>query len=218
MLLPGWVDRLALRALRWSRFGGAWALARRSSLRSKGWFLSYQLGRSVDDRGDPVPWIPYSASDLIERRLSKSMRVFEYGAGASTLWLSVRVKSVTSVEHDPGWLAEVRSKAADNVKLIQRPLEPPSNYAETAIHEGGGFDVVFIDGRHRNLCMEHAVNAVSDAGVIVLDNSERGEYATGIDHLKGHGFRQLAIRGLAPALLEETETSLFYRDGNVFGI
>jgi hypothetical protein len=218
MFLPRFLDQLALRLLRSSKYGGALALARRSSLGDQGWFVAYQRNMSVDRQGNPVPWIPYPARTLIESRLSGSMRVFEYGAGASTLWWPSRVGSVTSVEHDPAWVTQVRARAPANVTVILCPLDPAQRYAETAVAEGGGFQVLFIDGRHRNLCMHVAPDAVSDDGVVILDNSERSEYSAGISALESRGFRRLAIAGLAPGLLEESETSVFYRDRNVFGL
>jgi hypothetical protein len=38
------------------------------------------------------------------------MKVFEYGAGGSTLFFVKRVKEVISVEHDPNWFALVSKK------------------------------------------------------------------------------------------------------------
>src|SRR6266496_5790869 len=50
-----------------------------------------------------VPWWTYRAIDVVDAWLSARphpIRVFEYGAGASTLWLAQRADEVHSVEHD----------------------------------------------------------------------------------------------------------------------
>ena len=50
-----------------------------------------------------VPWWTYRAVDAVEGWLAarpRPVRAFEYGSGASTLWLARRVDEVHSVEHD----------------------------------------------------------------------------------------------------------------------
>jgi hypothetical protein len=49
----------------------------------------------------------------------------------------------------------------------------------------------------------------SESGVIILDNSDRSEYAEAVAYLFEHGFRKLEFIG---------EISIFYRGQNIFGI
>ena len=53
------------------------------------------------------PWWIYHAIDDVEDFLTErggKARVFEYGAGASTVWLASRASKVYSVEHDGGFV------------------------------------------------------------------------------------------------------------------
>ena len=55
-----------------------------------------------------LAWWTYGAIEAVEAHLdglAGQARVFEYGAGASTLWLGRRAGEVHSVEHDAGFHA-----------------------------------------------------------------------------------------------------------------
>jgi precorrin-6B methylase 2 len=69
------------------------------------WARSLQTGASpLNDRR---PWITFAAIRYLEKNLKKDMRVYEYGAGGSTLFFAKRVREVISVEHDPNWRNQV---------------------------------------------------------------------------------------------------------------
>ena len=56
-----------------------------------------------------VPWWTFDSADRIAAflRLRPDARIFEWGSGASTLWLAERAGSVHSVEHHAGWAADL---------------------------------------------------------------------------------------------------------------
>lgn len=149
------------------------------------------------------PWIPFAAKRRLERAVSKGTRVFEYGAGGSTLWFADRGATVVSVEHDPEWYERMRALVPANVTLLLREPEPfaglrdvPS-YLSTdpryrglwfrayarSIDERGPFDVVFVDGRSRVSCAIHGSRALNPGGLLVLDDSERREYAEAFERI-----------------------------------
>jgi hypothetical protein len=72
------------------------------------WISSFRPGLSLLCEGKP--WIPFAAATWLEHYLQFNMKVFEYGSGGSTIFLSERVGQVYSVEHDKDWHALV-SKA-----------------------------------------------------------------------------------------------------------
>jgi predicted SAM-dependent methyltransferase len=53
---------------------------------------------------DRQPWLPYTATTFLDQKITGDSRVFEYGAGGSTLFFASRVAEVVSVEHDSEWL------------------------------------------------------------------------------------------------------------------
>lgn len=71
--------------------------------------------------GSPVPWITYPARAFLDDVLLPEMRVFEYGAGNSTLYFRERCAEVFSVEHDPEWCARLRAENPSlEIELVPR--------------------------------------------------------------------------------------------------
>lgn len=69
---------------------------------------------------DEQPWITFPVIVILNRVLTKNSKVFEYGGGGSTLFLSKRAKEVYTVEHNPEWFDLLKSilekKAVKNWK------------------------------------------------------------------------------------------------------
>jgi hypothetical protein len=188
-----------------------------SALRESGFLRSFFHGMPVDRNGNPLPWMNYPAIMFLNERLKPQMRVFEYGSGSSTRFLSDRVASVCSVEHDKYWFERVRKTVtADNVTLLHRNLEGDGAYCR-AIRDGGGvFDLVIVDGRDRVNCVRQALGYLSPGGVLLLDNSERPRYRPAHDLMNGAGFKSLNFTGLLPLDSCNSHGTLFYKDANVF--
>lgn len=85
-------------------------------LTPSGWERSRKEQRPVRADGRPLPWFTYGAIEFLSRVVDGGMRVFEYGAGYSTLWWE-RAALVHSVDHDPEWVAELKPKLGPNVQL-----------------------------------------------------------------------------------------------------
>jgi predicted O-methyltransferase YrrM len=195
-----------------------WSLRRTGPLREDGWFRSFEERMPVDAAGAPIPWMTYPAIALLCERVRPDMVVFEYGAGMGTLWWASRVREVVVCEHDEAWVREVRPRLPSHVTLLHVPLEYGGEYSRAVARYPGRFDVVVIDGRDRVHCAANAVVALKPGGVIVWDNSDRSAYASGIESLRGAGFRVLRFPGLAPVESHRTETAILYRPDNCFGI
>lgn len=193
-----------------------WMLRRHSMLAKKGWFKSFRSGKSVDKNGKPVPWFVYSAVEFIEERLPGDSLVFEYGSGNSTFWWAERSANVHSVEHNTLWKEKVKSTEPDNVQLLHRKLG--EGYESSVLNSGEFYDVIILDGRNRDKCLGHSLKALSERGVILFDDSNWEKYQKTISYLRSFGFRQMPFRGMCPIEFRESETSIFYRDGNFLGI
>ena len=115
-----------------------------SFLVNNGWFRSFKENRPVDYDGQPIPWWKYPCINFIESRLQQAFRVFEYGCGNSTIWLSKWVSVVISIEHDASWTQRIMPQLPANSKIIVRDL---SNGCVEEINKHGLFDIVIIDGR-----------------------------------------------------------------------
>jgi hypothetical protein len=176
-----------------------------------------------------LPWWTYDAIDAVEAHLASfggDARVFEYGAGASTVWLAKRSRSVHSVEHDLVFAQSMEAVFATyaNITLDIVPPERDSDvrgsvrsqrkgyaqcsfdaYARAIDQAAGGFDLIIIDGRARNACLAQALGRLSERGVLLFDNSDREEYRGAIGAC---GLEERRLRGLAPALPLPSQTSL----------
>jgi hypothetical protein len=177
-----------------------------------------------------VPWWTYRAIDVVETWLATRPappRVFEFGSGASTLWLARRSGEVHSVEHDAAFAESMRPwlNAFDNVMLhVEPPVDSSSpratsgvegyadcdftSYVETIDAVEGDFDLVVIDGRARPACLERAAKRIAEGGLIVFDNSRRERYREAIAR---SGLHEQPLRGLTPTLPYPEQTSLLYR-------
>lgn len=190
-----------------------------------------QVHDSVGLAALDVPWWTYRAIDVVEAWLlarPRPARVFEYGSGASTLWLARRVAEVHSVEHDAGFAALVADLVAGwpgaHVDVITP--EASAHPVVSSAKEGfagldfaayvaaidrveGEFDVIVIDGRARESCLARAMPRLSADGIIVFDNSRRRRYRMAI---AAAGLSEQVLRGLTPTLPYPDQTSILTSD------
>lgn len=136
------------------------------------------------------PWLRPDATDYLAAYLPERARVFEWGAGAGTVWMARQGYSVVSCELDGDWVRAVETELdyqglAARVRLIRFPPQASQekrlrDYADLILAQSpGSFDLVLIDGRNRNRCLGNARPFVKPGGLLCLDNSERAEYAAG---------------------------------------
>jgi precorrin-6B methylase 2 len=183
-----------------------------------GWFNAFDTRSPVDAKNNPLPWVTYGFIDFIKGRLTKQLTVFEFGSGNSTHFYAKYAGKVIAVEHDKKWLDRIISTKAENAKLIYCELVRDGDYCRMPLTLNEKFDIIIVDGRDRVNCCKQAVGAVSESGVIVLDDSEREFYKEGMDFLKENGFNEISFSGISPGLFYLKATSVFYRPGNCLNI
>ncbi len=201
-----------------SQAAGLALLRAHGDLQARGWFRSFVTRRPIDADGAPLPWFTYGAINFLQRRVRSEWRVFEYGSGHSTLWWAHRVSEVVAAEHHPGWAKEMSDKAPANARIVHRPLSEGTAYPDAPNLEGGGFDVIVIDGRERVWCAERCLSALKPSGIIVWDNSERERYVPGLTALAAADFRSVEFDGMGPINTYGWRTTILYRDDNVLGL
>jgi predicted O-methyltransferase YrrM len=174
-----------------------------------------------------LPWWTYRAVDAVESWLAARphpIRIFEYGSGASTLWLARRGDEVHSVEHDRRFAEFLRPLLAGAADVDLRVVEPtPSEHPVVSSQKDGqagldfagyvaaigdvrgSFDLIVIDGRARADCLRAALPRLSTDGLIVFDNSRRRRYRAAIESC---GLTEIRLRGLTPTLPYPEQTSL----------
>ena len=183
-----------------------------------GWFNAFDSQSPIDGDGNPIPWVTYSFIDFIKERLKKQHTVFEFGSGNSTFFYGKYAGIVVSVEHDKEWFDKILSTKPENAELIYCELVRDGDYCRMPLKLEEKFDIIIVDGRDRVNCCKQAVNAVSESGVIVLDDSEREFYREGISFLISKGYKELSFSGISPGLFYRKSTSVFYKSDNCLGI
>lgn len=128
-----------------------------------------------------IPWLTEAAIAFMASYLKSDMRVLEFGAGGSTIWMSRRCH-VTSIEHNEAWIERIAADvSADNWTRI---VEPLPHYDLCPRWPDNAFDLVLVDGRDctrngkldRVVCAEQSARLVRPGGYLMLDNAERQGY------------------------------------------
>lgn len=183
-----------------------------------GFYTSLKRNEPCDKDGNPVPWMNYNVISFLKGRLNKDLSLFEFGSGYSTIFYSNLVSNVVSIEYDKKWMDILQERLSSNVKLVYKAEDYDGEYCRSILSEDSKFDVVVVDGRDRVRCAKQAVNALTDRGVIIFDDSQREYYEEGLVYLSEQGFRRLDFEGVKPNNYGFDRTSIFYKDGNCFNI
>ncbi len=73
-----------------------------------------------------TPWLVFEAIEFLDKWLKKQMVVFEYGSGGSSLFISDRVKTLYSIDHDERWFENVKTVIQhEGIKNIEYKLHRP---------------------------------------------------------------------------------------------
>jgi tRNA A58 N-methylase Trm61 len=187
-------------------------------LRKLGYIESVKTKKPCRKDGSPIPWMNYHVIQFLEQRLTRNLSLFEYGSGNSTSFYASLVKNVTSIEMNEQWYEYVRQTIPSNVRLILFEAGSQENYCEIARQQDQKFDVIVVDAEKRVDCLKQAPAALTDTGVIILDDADVTNHAEGIDFLVNQGFRKLDFEGLKANSIRAYRTSVFYRDHNCLGI
>lgn len=183
-----------------------------------GWFKSFESKSPLGLNSEPIPWVTYSFIDFIADRIQKEHTVFEFGSGNSTIYYAQRAQKVVSVEHDKAWFDKISLSTPANSEMIYCELQKNGDYSKMPESLGLKFDIIIVDGRDRVNCCLHSLGALTEQGVVILDDSEREQYAVAISFFKQEGFRELSFSGISPGLFYRKSTSVFYKDKNCLGI
>jgi hypothetical protein len=132
-------------------------------------------------RNPGIPWLTRDAINYLNDLLKSTDRCLEWGSGHSTAWVSRRVQSLQSIEHDPVWFERVRGELEYNgldrgtVRLLSiEPVGQPtvSPYVRVIDEFGDGeLNVCFVDGEHRAACALAVIPKLASGGLLVIDDA-----------------------------------------------
>lgn len=189
-----------------------------SYLRTNGWIESLKRGYPCRKDGTEIPWMNYPVVRFLEDRLKSDFDLFEFGSGYSTFFYAKLVNKVVSIEDDKLWFHSLKENIPENVEVIYKEKDIDGEYCR-AIHSAKQtYDVVIVDGGDRLNCIKQSFAALSNRGVIILDDSQRESYSENINYAKEKGFRSIDFEGLKPTGSKIYRTTIFYRNGNCLDI
>lgn len=176
--------------------------------------------------GLDIPWWTYSAIDFIASHLEtleKPIKVFEWGSGASTLWLAKRADKVISIEHDSKWYALLQPFLLDYPNVQSILVEPEhllidekftsnkilgvnfKSYVTSITNYPDQYDLIIIDGRARAACLQSCIPFLAPHGMVIFDNSNRERYQNALLHT---GLEVKRFKGKVPCSPLTSETAV----------
>lgn len=194
---------------------------------------AYSLTRVHDSAGIAdldVPWWTYGAIDAVQDFLDHrgdATRAFEWGSGASTIWLARRLSTVRSVEHHRGFgemmIERIDEHPNATITIVEpvasdRPAVPSLKEGQRGMDfadyvaqidrltsDGELYDLIVVDGRAREACLAAGLRHLAPDGIVVFDNSWRIRYRRAI---KALAVNERIFRGMTPTTPYPEQTSL----------
>lgn len=176
---------------------------------------------TVSRRPRTEPWMTRPAIRFMDTIIERTWGVLELGAGYSTIWLAQRCRSLVSLESDPHWRDRVETLLDAERLACDLRMCPVAEFPEQVSHiSDGSVDLVIVDfaegeGATRLACVVRAAPKVRPGGYIVLDNSDRPQYAPA-DELLRDWTRQ-RFTGMVALPLQATETTFYRKPDNSIG-
>ena len=156
---------------------------------SNPWRIVQQLRyKSYLKKNPGVPWMSPKVIEFLATKIDENFEVLEWGSGGSTAWFAKRAKKVLSVENNKNWYDKVSRTLKENkiLNVDYRFIEADDSIKQddflkagivpdyvSVIHEydESYFDMIIVDGSHRNICINQAPKYIKPGGYLVLDNS-----------------------------------------------
>ena len=194
----------------------------------KNLFYLYDLDRLIKD---DLCWWTYSIQKDLEDILAKYnvKNILEYGSGASTLYFTKKGYEITSIEYDQDWFFKIKEYLKDMVNsnlyflpkdniinndyISKKNYNSYKNYVVFTTTLKKKYDLIIIDGRAREKCLEISLSLISPKGIIIFDDTERYRYKKTINNfLLKNNFKEKKFKGLAPgSIFKNRVTSLIYK-------
>jgi hypothetical protein len=127
---------------------------------AKNWLESKRENCSMRN-GEFIPWITYPALNFLEQINIRNMHVVEFGSGASTLYFSLKAKTITSFEFDSSYFSSAQDYfAKSSIVYIDASKLITSTDAISSLSKYRPF--LHMDFKHRQ---------IESTGLISIDSS-----------------------------------------------
>lgn len=173
---------------------------------TKGALNSYVHKKPVTLENTEIPWYTFAAIEYLDQLDISKSKVLEFGSGNSSVYLSARSLSVTSMEADRDWYEIGKRRIIDKNEL--RYAETVEDY--TLRNLGiADYDVIVIDGHFRFDCAVRTIEGCRSDALIVFDNSDW--YPNSLQLFLDAGFTRIDFIGPGPINCYPWCTSILFR-------
>lgn len=109
-------------------------------------------------------------------KVYKPKHCLEWGSGNSTIYFPRKhkfIKSWLAIEHNGHYVDFIGGQIPDNANVI---WVPEDEWYVDSVKHSRMFNFIFIDGLHRERCLEIAKDIITQSGIILLHDSGRQDY------------------------------------------
>jgi hypothetical protein len=107
----------------------------------------------------PYPWYTKPALTVLDRMVLNRKRIFEFGAGDSTLWFREKGAQVWSVDNNMEWATKINCD-----------FQAFYNEYVSTIDRAGEFNIICVDGVWRDECVIRGWDHLKKGGLMIVDN------------------------------------------------
>lgn len=123
--------------------------------------------RTHDLEGRTMPWWTRPSLEWLASLPLKELTIFEYGCGISSMWFIHNVFASFGVDHNVDWLPDEDGYwyTTSKKEYINSP-----GHIDAALRK---YDLIIIDGIHRDECTEYALQWLKPGAYLICDNFEQ---------------------------------------------
>jgi hypothetical protein len=191
----------------------------------KWWHFRKLQGGTFDHK---IPWLAFGAIQFLDIYLNKSMRVFEYGSGGSTIYFANKVHTIISAEHDEKWFnivkAHIDKSEINNIDYRCSPPISDQSFASKIYNNPDDF--ISVLGEYEGMSFEKYVTNIDTFkeayfDLIIVDGRSRISCIShAIPKVKKHGLllvdntnREYYLQPF-PELADKTKWKKFFFKGH----
>lgn len=175
-----------------------------------GWLRSWWRSKPLDDAGELLPSLTYSAIDFIAQFDLSEASVFEWGNGLSSPWWSKRCRRITTVDPNTAGIPHIKPLLPSDLDSLSTSFDTSEEVEALLTRQLAVHDVIVIDnnGPLRWRCAEAAAKHLADGGMIILDN--RDQCLKSSEVLRDAGLTEIDFSGSAASNPNPHTTSIFF--------
>lgn len=116
-----------------------------------------------------MPWYTLPCLQWLKTKPVSEWKVFEYGAGYSTIWWRLNCEVLESIESSKNWADAIGCKHdIDKQNYI-------SSISRTGFWDNV-FDCIIVDGDHREECVKYCLPFLKQGAYLIIDNYGSEDY------------------------------------------